>query len=45
MIILFLIIALVVVYYVFNQLFYIACGVIGVLLGIVIYLIIRRKRR
>lgn len=40
-----LLIALVVVYMFFKQIFYIACGVVGVLLAIIIYLIATRKKR
>ena len=39
------IIALVVIYYVAHQIFYIACGVVGFLLAIIIYLLITRRRQ
>lgn len=44
MILLFLLIALMVIYFVANKIFYIACGVIGFLIAIIIYVIISRRR-
>lgn len=39
-----LLICLVVVYLFFRQIFLIACGVVGVLLAIIIWLIVNRRR-
>ena len=45
MILILLLVALAVIYYLAHQVFYIACGVIGFLLAIIIYLLVTRRRQ